>query len=499
VCAYISAAVLKEIERHFFAIQNRTGILLNGNQFQNDCIGDIACERPAYGQEKGAQRPVVKERVDKRLKKAGPMISRSGSQRPTATTHRGSSDNASGWSPAPSQNPLPGLLDRKLSLVFRMLILLTASLIPTGYILKHYDSQTHFTSLIFFGAFYQDRALAEIRTLKPAVDSLYGYDGQFYAQLAVDPLLTDPQLQKAIDSPSYRAQRIFLSALAHVAGFGKPSLIVDVYALLNLLFWFLLLLGLVHYLHATTARAYLCILAVVFTTGTLASLQRALTDLPAATFGFYAAALSGGTAWLMVSMAILTRQTSLLFLLRFAWPLPKDRAELVQLAMRAAFAVTPLALWLAYIYYTLGPSYQNTGALGWPFQGWAAHVHAKWKALSVAPFLFPFDHMITRIWSLFEFLAPLSLMVQVCYLAVWRSPRCPFWRMGVGFAVIFVCSTVVIFGEQIDYCRIVLPMTIAFNIGLMRQSGRAFAFNFIAGNLGLAWTFMDTLNTCIFR
>ena len=55
------------------------------------------------------------------------------------------------------------------------------------------------------------------------VDSM-GYDGQFYAQLAVDPLLQSPGIENALDAPAYRARRILLSWTAYVFGFRTPRL-----------------------------------------------------------------------------------------------------------------------------------------------------------------------------------------------------------------------------------------------------------------------------------
>jgi hypothetical protein len=415
-----------------------------------------------------------------------------------AAIHRETADDAGSSDSAHSQSVRPGLLDYRFSLTVQVAIVVIACLIPACYVLKHYNSQTQFTSLIYFGAEFRNSALTEIKAMRPAVDSPYGYDGQFYAQVAIDPLLRNPQLQKALEDPVYRAVRIFLPAVAYLAGLGKPFVIVQVYALLNLFFWFMLLFGLVRYLRASTARDFLCILATVYTTGALISVQRALTDLPAATLGFYASALNGNPAWIMTSLAILTRQTSLIFLFRFAWPLPKDRADGVALAFRVALAVAPLCLWIVYVYHIFGSSVQYHGHFGWPFRDWALYVYENWKALSVTPFKFDMKSIHNWGWRLMEFLAPLSAMVQVCYFAVWRTPRCAYWRIGVGFAIMFIFLSSVAFVEQIAFCRMVLPMTIAFNIGLMQQKGYAFAFNFIAGNVGLVWGFIDTLNYCIF-
>jgi hypothetical protein len=400
---------------------------------------------------------------------------------------------------ARSVSSRPGLLDVRLPLALRIVILMAACLIPTCYVLKHYDSNTKFTRLIYFGANFQDSALPEVKELGPAVESSNGYDAQFYAQMAIDPLLKNPQLKRALDNPGFRAQRILLPMFAYLAGLGKPSAIVDIYALLNLFFWLLLLFGLVHYLRASTTRDYLCIFAAVFTTGALISVQRALTDLPAATLGFYACALSGASAWVMLSLAILMRQTSLMFLARFVWPLPKDRAEVLALALRVVLVITPFGLWLIYIHHVFGPGVESPGHFGWPFRDWVLFVHAKWQALRATPLELNSGSVNLWEWRLFELLAPLSVTVQVCSFAIWRSPRCPYWRMGVGFAVMFIFLTSHVFIEQIEYCRIVLPMTIAFNIGLMRQKGSVFSFNFIAGNVGLVWAFQDTLSYCLFR
>ena len=66
------------------------------------------------------------------------------------------------------------------------------------------------------------------------------YDGAYYAQIATDPLLRDPDLTVAVDAPGYRARRILLSVLAWVAGGGEPVAAVHAYAWLNLGCWLLL-------------------------------------------------------------------------------------------------------------------------------------------------------------------------------------------------------------------------------------------------------------------
>ena len=67
-----------------------------------------------------------------------------------------------------------------------------------------------------------------------------GYDGQFYAQLAVEPLLRNRRLDKALDTPPYRARRILFSWTAYVLGLGRPRWILKAYALQNIIAWLLL-------------------------------------------------------------------------------------------------------------------------------------------------------------------------------------------------------------------------------------------------------------------
>jgi hypothetical protein len=49
-----------------------------------------------------------------------------------------------------------------------------------------------------------------------------GYDGQFYAQIAVAGNPFDPALVTALDSVAYRNRRVLVPALAHVMGWAGP-------------------------------------------------------------------------------------------------------------------------------------------------------------------------------------------------------------------------------------------------------------------------------------
>jgi len=61
----------------------------------------------------------------------------------------------------------------------------------------------------------------------------YGYDGQFYAALATDPLLRSPDTLKALDAPGYRASRILVPMLAWCAALGNARGAIVAYQVIS--------------------------------------------------------------------------------------------------------------------------------------------------------------------------------------------------------------------------------------------------------------------------
>jgi len=79
----------------------------------------------------------------------------------------------------------------------------------------NFRHETGFTSLIRFGSSWQDRRLGALHGLPVATAAnSNGYDGQFYAQLAVDPLLLNAETAHVLDAPAYRARRALTAATA---------------------------------------------------------------------------------------------------------------------------------------------------------------------------------------------------------------------------------------------------------------------------------------------
>ena len=93
-----------------------------------------------------------------------------------------------------------------------------------------------FTSFILFGGKPEMRRIKELKATSYYVEEdSYGYDAQYYAQIAVKPLLMSRDLQASMDNLPYRARRILFCWTAYLLGLGQPNLILQAYALQNVL------------------------------------------------------------------------------------------------------------------------------------------------------------------------------------------------------------------------------------------------------------------------
>ena len=99
-----------------------------------------------------------------------------------------------------------------------------------------------FTCLILFGGKLGAAAHpgTQVRSTITWTQDSYGYDGQYYAQMAVKPLLMSRDLAAAMDNLPYRARRILFCWTAYVLGLGRPAWVLQAYALQNILAWLLL-------------------------------------------------------------------------------------------------------------------------------------------------------------------------------------------------------------------------------------------------------------------
>ena len=187
------------------------------------------------------------------------------------------------------------------------------------------DRHTGYSSLILFGDHFAPQRLPQ---LAPVPLYTYarqvGYDGQFYAQIAVAGNPFDRDLARALDAPAYRERRILLPLIVHIVGLGRPAVIIQLFALANLLCLALLAALLARWWFPPTDLDNLIRWAgIVFGAGLVVSTTRSLTDGPALLLiAIGARQLERGRTWaaaVVLGLAGLVRETSVLCAVAF-WP-----------------------------------------------------------------------------------------------------------------------------------------------------------------------------------
>jgi hypothetical protein len=314
---------------------------------------------------------------------------------------------------------------------------------------------TGFTSLILFGQEYEHRVIPALRSIPHAVVEGAGYDGQFYAQVALDPLLRDNAFALALDGPDYRGRRILMPSAAYVLGLGHGWYVLQAYALLNVLCWLILGVVLLRWLPPGTVRPVFAWIACMLSGALLTSMRYAVPDGPmvlAIALGVAAVEQHRqGLAAAIFTLAGLTRETGILGAL--ALPMP-DR---VKPLVRVALIPVPLILWMLWLRTMDFPApTAGLNNLALPLSGYIE----KWAVTG--------QELATHGWgsaarfSVFELVA---LTTQVLVLAWHRQWSNAWWRVGVAYAALMlVVGQPVWEGHPGAIVRVVAPLTIAFNV-----------------------------------
>ena len=364
------------------------------------------------------------------------------------------------------------------------------TLLFAGLVFAKFDAHTGFTSLIRFGDQWQTRRLPATRPLPlDTVPHSAGYDGQFYAQLALDPLLRDTHLTDAIDAPAYRARRILTPATASILGAGNPWLTLNAYALLNVVCWFAFAWLLRDMLPDQGWLGFARWAGCVLSLGVLDSVRQSLVDLPAMLLLLLAMRSQSRTSStlrpaLWLSLASLAKETSLLAALATLLAPQVDCAQKIRRVLLFVLAALPLALWSLYVASRFSSAVDSSG-LGnftWPLIGLFGQL-----ALSTRELL---DGNLDGRHS-FAILAIAGLAVQATVL--WRRPQwsSSWWRIGAAYSLLFLFLGPWVWSGYWAACRAVLPLTIAFNFLL--PANRSFWPLWIVGNLTLfhaVWRFL---------
>lgn len=300
-----------------------------------------------------------------------------------------------------------------------------------------------------------------------------GYDGLYYAQIAHDPALRDPELPRAMDNFPYRARRILPPALGWLFGFGQPVGIIFAYSVLNMAVWLAFAWLLWRVLEVRDLRSWIAWFGVMFSAGALSSVRLALTDLTALFLivaGVWAAERwRGKFAVGTLATAALARETALIgvaSLIKPPWFSAKNVA-------RVGLVAVPLAAWLAYVRWRLGAADQGWANFTWPIAGFLE----KWRdtlaaAVTVADKPLAFTTL----------LATLALTVQAAFVLAQPRLEDRWWRLGAVFAgMMFFLGTAVWEGFPGAATRVLLPLSVAFNVLAVRR--RAHLAWLLAGNL----------------
>ena len=365
------------------------------------------------------------------------------------------------------------------------------AVVPAHIIYQHFSPNAGFTDLIYFGQFFNNSTLPEIRALNPHQSSSMGYDGQFYAQLALRPTLGDPALVQALDNPAHRARRIGLPLLAWFLGIGRPAWVLQTYALLNALFWLVLLVAIYRIAGTVRPKSLLLAEAMLWSSGTLISITRALPDLPAAALGVLALCVGSTrmSAALLFSAAGLIKETAILSATALL-----DRTRGIKKSVAAVLIVlVPLALWLCYVNIRLQSDLHldGTQVFALPLYGLGQKLYAVVQNLAVWHAGTPITTIAARV---FELLCPLSLAVQALYLTTRPRTESATWRFGILFAVLLCVLGTDVWVEQYGYTRILLPLTFAFNLLLYEHESRGqYACWYVLGNCGMCRLVLEAL------
>ena len=344
---------------------------------------------------------------------------------------------------------------------------------------RYHDAQTGFSSLIVFGDQFAARRLPQLLDVP-----LYtyarsaGYDGQFYAQLAVAGNPFDPGLKRALDSPSYRERRILFPLLIHLVGLGDPARVIQAYALANLL-CFLILAALLArwWFPPTDLHNLIRWIGTLFGAGMIVSVTRSLTDGPALLVIAVGVRLLE-TRRTIIGAAVLAaagliRETSALCGGAFASPQLKGR-QWVRASLAALVCAGPTVLWAAVL------SHHDGGGAGsrnfdLPFVSFGRKLNEVYQVWRRSGF---------DAYARTELCALVALATQLGFLIVRPRPDLIWWRIGAAFSLLWVFLGWTVWeGTPSAATRVLLPLTLAFNVLAPRTRwGLALL---IAGNLSV--------------
>ena len=359
---------------------------------------------------------------------------------------------------------------------------------------SYYSPDTGFTIFLTLPANSHSYELPVVQAVPHAHDEHDGgYDAQFYSQMAVEPLLRDPAIDRALDDPGYRSHRILFSWTAWAMGLGRPAWILQAYAVQNVLAWLILAGTLIVWCPPRDGRTFVLWGGALLSHGLLSSVRNAVPDGPSVLLiAFAVLAADRGRPWLSAlisGISGLARETNLLAgvaAIRAAWRSPETAGarRVARCVMASILWIVPLALWFDYLRSIYGSEVLSGGHhITWPLSG-------LWWKLQVTTRAF------TR-----SGLTPATVASGACVLAFLAQGVALVWctrawqRSGTGSAswvlVAWAFLLLGLFAHRVVWdgtpgaiTRVTLPLTVGVNM-LLAAHGRAPWWLIVAATLGV--------------
>jgi hypothetical protein len=340
-----------------------------------------------------------------------------------------------------------------------------------------------FTFMIQFGSKENARYLPELKAVNHYERANSpGYDSQWYAQIAMHPRLGDPVLKKAVDSLPYRARRILFIWGAWVMGGGNPARALNVFAAQNIVCWFILAALLLRWLPPINWGNCFRWTAVLFSFGLIFSVSSALLDGPALLLTVVAMLLvESGRPWsgaLVMGLSGLGKDTSVLCGAALKPPEPRRPRTWAPWLAQGALVLLPLAAWMVCLRLWLGAG-DDIGPRNFarPFAGLVNKLQDILASLAAGGYPSP---DVTRL----DLLVFVGLLAQFFFFALRRRWQEPWWRVGASYAVLMMFLGDAVWENYPSAAaRVLLPMTLAFNILVPRRGW--WPILLVLGNLGV--------------
>jgi hypothetical protein len=342
------------------------------------------------------------------------------------------------------------------------------------------------TKLLQVGHEFDDRGLDVFRATPKYIGpaSRLGFDGQFYGELALDPLLRDPRLRIALDDPPYRSRRILLPWLAWLGGLGRPFWILNAYAVLNFAFWIGFVVMLVGLFRPYGWKGIGGFAAMLMTCGIIESMRSSLTDFPGFVLLTLAMMVGGAGGAGVLALSTLAREPNIIGLLGILEYRPPWMAAIRRNLVLCLIAGLPPALWFAYVFLRFPPEESLAGGnLTWPLRGimaklgefsvLAAHGGVNWSKWYSEFYSSEALHALLTI---------VSTLTQCLFLLIHREWTNRIWRAGAIFVPYFLCISFIPWEHHFTVTRHALPITLAFNLVLALRARRGWLAWFLLGN-----------------